>query len=85
MWRSSRTATGRPADTLTAVMSGQIDIGWSSPPLGVEDLEQGKIRLVARGSDVASLRDQTVRVIIANANSLAQEEGRDQAFHGSLQ
>ena len=66
------TATGSPANTLTAVMSGQIDIGWSSPPLGVEDLEQGKIRLVARGSDVASLRDQTVRVIIANADSLAQ-------------
>ena len=36
------TATGSPANTLTAVMSGQIDIGWSSPPLGVEDLEQGK-------------------------------------------
>jgi NitT/TauT family transport system substrate-binding protein len=65
-------ATGSPANTLTAVMSGQIDIGWSSPPLGVEALEQGKIRLVARGSDVASLRNQTVRVVIANANALAQ-------------
>ena len=28
------TATGSPGNTLTAVMSGQIDIGWSSPPLG---------------------------------------------------
>jgi NitT/TauT family transport system substrate-binding protein len=67
------TATGSPANTLTAVMSGQIDIGWSSPPLGVEALEQGKIRLIARGSDVASLRDQTVRVIVANSNALAQK------------
>ena len=74
------TATGSPANTLTAVMSGQIDIGWSSPPLGVEDLEQGKIRLVARGSDVASLRDQTVRVIIANANSLAQKKDAIRRF-----
>ena len=36
------TATGNPANTFTAVMSGQIDIGWSSPPLGVEAPEQGK-------------------------------------------
>jgi len=74
------TAAGSPANTLTAVMSGQVDIGWSSPPLGVEALEQGKIRLVARGSDVASLRDQTVRIIIANANTLAQKKDAIRRF-----
>jgi ABC-type nitrate/sulfonate/bicarbonate transport system substrate-binding protein len=74
------TATGSPGNTLTAVMSGQIDIGWSSPPLGVEALEQGQIRLVARGSDVASLRDQTVRVIVANANALAQKKDAIKRF-----
>ena len=60
------TATGNPANTFTAVMSGQIDIGWSSPPLGVEALEQGKIRVIARGSDAPEFQDQTVRVILAN-------------------
>jgi NitT/TauT family transport system substrate-binding protein len=74
------TATGSPGNTLTAVMSGQIDIGWSSPPLGVEALEQGKIRLVARGSDVPSLRDQTVRVIVANADALAQKKDAIKRF-----
>jgi NitT/TauT family transport system substrate-binding protein len=74
------TATGSPGNTLTAVMSGQIDIGWSSPPLGVEALDEGKIRLIARGSDVASLRDQTVRVIIANANALAQKKDAIKRF-----
>jgi len=74
------TATGSPGNTLTAVMSGQIDIGWSSPPLGVEALDEGKIRLVARGSDVASLRDQTVRVIVANANALAQKKDAIKRF-----
>ncbi len=68
------TATGSPASTFTAVMSGQIDIGWSSPPLGVEALEQGKIRIVARGSDVPSLQDQTVRLIVANADALAHKQ-----------
>jgi ABC-type nitrate/sulfonate/bicarbonate transport system substrate-binding protein len=74
------TATGSPGNTLTAVMSGQIDIGWSSPPLGVEALEQGKIRLIARGSDVASLREQTVRVIIANENALVQKKDAIKRF-----
>jgi NitT/TauT family transport system substrate-binding protein len=74
------TATGSPATTFTAVMSGQIDIGWSSPPLGVEALEQGKIRLIARGSDVPTQRDQTVRVIITNANVLEQKKDAIRRF-----
>jgi NitT/TauT family transport system substrate-binding protein len=79
---ASPTATGSPASTYTAVMSGQIDVGWSSPPLGVEALEQGRIRIVARGSDVPSLQDQTVRVIVANAGALADKQD---AIHRFMQ
>ena len=64
------TATGGPAGTLTAVMSGQVDIGWAAPPFGLKEIEEGKIRIVARGSDVPSLRNQTVRVLIVNADVL---------------
>jgi NitT/TauT family transport system substrate-binding protein len=64
------TATGSPPGTLTAVMSGQIDIGWAAPPFGLKEIEEGKIRIVARGSDVPSLRNQTVRAIIVNADAL---------------
>jgi NitT/TauT family transport system substrate-binding protein len=74
------TATGSPANTFTAVMSGQIDIGWSSPPLGVEALVDGKIRLLTRGSAVKSLRDQTVRVLIANADALVQKKDAIKRF-----
>lgn len=63
------------ASTFTQTMSGQIDIGWSSPPFGVDALEQGRIRVIARGSDLESTRDQTVRVQIANARML--ENRRD--------
>lgn len=63
------TATGSPAPTLTAVMSGQVDIGWAAPPFGLKELKEGKIRIVARGSDVPSLRGQTVRTLIVNLNS----------------
>ena len=68
--KAKPTATGGPAATLTAVMSGQVDIGWSAPPLGLQEIKDGKIRIVARGSDVPSLRGQTVRTLIVNVNSL---------------
>jgi NitT/TauT family transport system substrate-binding protein len=63
-------ATGGPAATITLLMSRQVDIGWSSPPLGFDLLDEGKIRIFARANDVPSLRGQTVRVNIANAESL---------------
>lgn len=64
------TATGGPAATLTAVMSGQVEIGWAAPPFGLKEIKEGKIRILARGSDVPSLRGQTVRVLLVNAEAL---------------
>ena len=64
------TATGGPPGTLTAVMSGQVDIGWAAPPFGLQEIKDGKIRIVARGSDIPSLKGQTVRTLIVNLNSL---------------
>src|SRR5437763_6837828 len=62
-------ATGSPASTFTQTMSGQIDIGWSAPPFAVEALQQGRIRIVARASDVPAYRNQTVRLMITNASA----------------
>jgi NitT/TauT family transport system substrate-binding protein len=68
--KAKPTATGGPAATLTAVMSSQIDIGWAAPPFGLQQIKEGKIRIIAHGSDVPSLRGQTVRVLIVNADAL---------------
>lgn len=59
-------ATGNPASTFTQTMSGQIDVGWSSPPFGLEAAADGRIRIIGRGSDVPALRNQTVRVQLTN-------------------
>jgi NitT/TauT family transport system substrate-binding protein len=67
--RRSRPRPDRPPPT-PCLMSGQVDVGWSSPPLGFDLLDQGKIRIFARATDVPSLRGQTVRVNTANADSL---------------
>jgi NitT/TauT family transport system substrate-binding protein len=64
------TSTGGMSPTLTAVMSNQIDIGWGSPPFGIREISDGKIRVIANGNDVPSLRNQTVRVEVVNANVL---------------
>jgi len=75
-------ATGSPSSTFTQTMSGQVDIGWSSPPFGVEALQQGRIRMVARLSDVPAFRNQTVRLMIANA---ATAEKRRDAIERFIQ
>jgi NitT/TauT family transport system substrate-binding protein len=62
--------TGGAPGTLTQVMSGQIDVGWSVPPFVLQQVTDGKARIIARGSDVAAIRNQTIRVNVANANAL---------------
>jgi NitT/TauT family transport system substrate-binding protein len=68
------TATGTQPATLTQVMSGQIDIGWSAPPFGLKELADGKIRIIANGNDAPSMRTQTVRVDMVNANVLKERK-----------
>jgi NitT/TauT family transport system substrate-binding protein len=66
-------ATGGAPGTLTQVMSGQIDVGWSVPPFVLQQLADGKVVIIARGSDVAALAEQTIRVNVANANALKEK------------
>lgn len=65
--------TGGAPGTLTQVMSGQIDVGWSVPPFVLQQVADGKAQIIARGSDVEAVRNQTIRVNVANANALKQK------------
>jgi NitT/TauT family transport system substrate-binding protein len=68
--KATPTATGGPAPTLTQVMSGQIDVGWSAPPFGLDLIDQGKIRVIATGNDASVFKGQTVRLLITNPQTL---------------
>ncbi|HEY8245509.1 MAG TPA: ABC transporter substrate-binding protein, partial [Casimicrobiaceae bacterium] len=68
--KAKPTATGSPSATLTQVMSGQIDVGWAAPPFGLKQLDEGAIRVIASGNDAAVFKGQTVRVNIANLQTL---------------
>jgi len=70
--KAKPTQTGGPPGTFTMTMSGQIDIGWSVAPFGLKDLQTKTIRVLMRGSDVPSMRRQTVRVEVVNANALKE-------------
>jgi NitT/TauT family transport system substrate-binding protein len=73
--------TGGPAPTLTAVMSGQVDVGWAAPPFGLDQLDRGEIRLLATGNDTL-FKGQTVRLLITNTQTL---DGRKDAIDRYLQ
>jgi NitT/TauT family transport system substrate-binding protein len=66
--------TGGPQATLTQVESGQIDIGYATAPFALQQIEDGKIRIIARAAEIPGADTQTVRVLVANANKLATSQ-----------
>jgi NitT/TauT family transport system substrate-binding protein len=62
--------TGGVPATFTQTMTGQIDIGWSVVPFALKDVNDGKIRIVARAREATDLANQTIRANLANVNSL---------------
>src|SRR5712671_5000046 len=68
--KAKPTATGGPPQTLTSVMSGQIDVGWSAPPFGLDQLDRNEIRIIATGNDASVFKGQTVRLLATNLQTL---------------
>jgi ABC-type nitrate/sulfonate/bicarbonate transport system substrate-binding protein len=68
------TSTGGVTPSFTSGMTGQIDVAWTTVPIGLKEIDEGTIRLVARASDVVSLRDRTVRVNISNAATMEKRQ-----------
>jgi NitT/TauT family transport system substrate-binding protein len=55
-------------------MSNQIDVGWSAPPFGLQQLDEGKIRIIASGNDATVFKGQTVRLLITNVQTLQERK-----------
>ena len=75
-------ATGGHPGTLTMAMTGQIDVGRGAAPFGLDLVEQGAIRIIARGSEVADRANLTVRVCVANLETLANSDVVARFMHG---
>ena len=61
---------GASQNGLPMVMTGQLDICYAVPPVGLPELQEKKITLLARGNDSDAVRNETVRVNAANLDSL---------------
>jgi ABC-type nitrate/sulfonate/bicarbonate transport system substrate-binding protein len=65
-------ALGGMQATFTQTMTGQVDVGWAAAPFALDAIADGKIRIVARGTDVAALKERTARVNVTNLTVLEQ-------------
>ena len=79
------TSTGTIAATITQTMTGQVDVGFGAAPFGLDLVEDGKIRIIATGGDVASLRTRTVRVNLTNVNTLHKRHDAIVRFNRAYQ
>jgi NitT/TauT family transport system substrate-binding protein len=75
------TSTGNIASTITQTMTGQVDVGFGAAPFGLDLVEDGKIRIIATGNDVASLRTRTVRVNLTSVSNLQNRRDAIGRFH----
>src|SRR5258708_980807 len=66
---------GNYTATLTQVLTKQLDIGFSAAPFNLNYVDEGSIRIIARGSEVPALRDMTSRLIVVSVAGL--ERRRD--------
>jgi NitT/TauT family transport system substrate-binding protein len=66
--------TGGPAATFERLSTNEVDVGWAAPPFGVDKVEQGAIRVVARADDMPRIRDKTVGVMITSADTLKKRK-----------
>jgi NitT/TauT family transport system substrate-binding protein len=66
--------TSGAAAAFDQVMAGKIDVGWASPPFGVDAIDEGRIRVVAKASDIPKIRDKAVSALITNADTLEKRK-----------
>jgi NitT/TauT family transport system substrate-binding protein len=74
------TALGGVTASITAGMSGQVDAAWAALPYGLKDIDDGKIRVIARAADVKVLQGRTVRVNMTSASTLAAKHDQIERY-----
>ena len=79
--RVKPTSTGNIPSTLTQTLSGQVEVGFGAVPFALDLAEEGRIRIIVTGNDVASLKTRTGRVNLANVATLQNRKDALVRFH----
>jgi NitT/TauT family transport system substrate-binding protein len=75
------TSTGNIPATVTQTLSGQVDVGFGAVPFALDMAEDGRIRIIVTGNDVASLKTRTGRVNLTNVATLQNRRDALIRFH----
>ncbi len=67
-------ATGSPSATLLDVMTGKVAVGFGRAPFGLKEVAEGKIRIIAKGADMAAPKSRTWRVSVVDAETLQKKK-----------
>jgi NitT/TauT family transport system substrate-binding protein len=67
-------STGGSTATFQELTANRIDVGWAAPPFGIDEIEQGKIRIIARANDVPKIRGTTLSVLSTNAGMVEKRK-----------
>src|ERR1700704_2156087 len=79
------TSTGNITATITQTMTGQVDVGFGAAPFGLDLAEDGKIRIIITGNDVASLKSRSGRVNLTNVTTLQSRHDAIARFNRAYQ
>src|SRR5262245_24857859 len=72
-------------EVYTALRTGQTDAGWSVAPFQLDRVEKGELRVVIRGEEIVSMRDQTARVHFTNNDFAAKNPEAVRGFFRAQQ
>ena len=76
--------SGSPSGSFTMVMSGQLDAGWTVPPFRLQEIEEGKVNVVVKGSQDPAVENQTTRVYVSTAQTIKAKRDLLVRFHRAL-
>lgn len=83
--RAEAVSIGGFADALTAVESGEIDVGWAIPFFSTPRVREGTIQEVFTGDQIPPFDDMTVRVNFATGEWLENNPDTARAFFRAWQ
>lgn len=73
-------STGGPPDTLTQVESGNIDVGWNTPPRFYEKFQNGDLQRTFTGADVPPFDNMTIRAAFSTQDWLENNAETSRSF-----
>jgi len=72
-------------EVYTALRTGQTDAGWSVAPFQLDRVEKGELRVVVKGDEIVSMRDQSARVHFTNNDFAAKNPDAVRGFFRAQQ